>query len=398
MTVVGLLAEAKDERRAAMDPASARHLMDTFDVPVLVESSDQRAFTDDEYRRAGVEVVNGLPDADILLGVKEVAPEQLVRGRTYLCFAHVVREQPENRALMRAVIRQGASLIDYSRIVRPDGLSVLGFGRWAGIVGAYEGVRAYGRKVGRFELPSALELGRIEGLLAALSTIDLGTPVIAITGSGRVATGAALVVQAAGANEVAPESLRTPMPGAARFARLPPEHYARRRDGGPFDFHQFVRHPEEFESGFVPFTQSADLLITGHVWNPRGPRLFERHDVLDPGFRIRTIADVTCDIGGSVPTTLRAANIESPCYDVDPVRFQERPPFSSDGITMMAADNLPTALPRDATAEFGAALVEEVFPALLGDAEDDGRVAGATIAVNGRLTEPYAYLASYAGL
>lgn len=398
MTVVGLLAETKDERRAAMDPASARQLMDRFGVQVLVESSDQRAFTDAEYRRAGVEVVSGLPDADILLGVKEVAPEQLIRGRTYLCFAHVVREQAENRALMQAAIRLDTRLIDYSRIVRPDGLSVLGFGRWAGIVGAYEGLRAYGRKVDRFELPSALDVGRIEGLLAALSTIDLGTPVIAITGSGRVATGAALVVQAAGADEVSADALRTPMPGAARFARLPPEHYARRRDGGPFDFHQFVRHPEEFESAFAPFTQAADLLITGHVWNPRGPRLFERSEVVGPGFRIRTIADITCDIGGSVPTTLRAADIANPSYDVDPLRFEERPPFSSDGITMMAADNLPTALPRDATAEFGAALVEEVFPALLGEAEDDGRIAGATIAVDGRLTAPYAYLASYAGL
>jgi len=397
VTSVGLLAETKDDRRAALDPASARRLSDRFGVRVLVEASARRAIPDDEYRGAGLEVVDGLPDADILVGVKEVAVDRLRPGRTYCCFSHVIKEQPQNRELMRAVIRERVRLIDYERITRPDGLRVLGFGRWAGIVGAYEGLRAHGRRTGRFDLPAAIEIGRMEGLLTALSAIDLGTPAVAITGSGRVAGGAALMVRAAGAVEVTPEALRCGTPGTAAVAVLPPDRYARRRDGGAFDFDTFVQHPEAFQSAFAQWLGAVDLLITGHYWDPRSPRLFERAEVSDPGFRIRTIADVTCDVDGSVPTTLHATDISDPCYDVDRATFEERPPYGPGGITVMAVDNLPTALPVDASADFGAALVEEVFPALLGE-DGDGRIARATIARDGALTPPYRYLAAYAGV
>jgi hypothetical protein len=274
-------------------------------------------------------------------------------------------------------------------------MRLIAFGRWAGIIGAYNGIRAWGLKSGRFSLKPANSCYNRQEMDAQLKGLDIGPVRILVSGGGRVAHGAMetldkLEVPVVSHKVFCEEPHRTPV-----ICRIDPEHYTGRIDGKPFDFNDFCQNPQEYRSRFNLFYPSTDLFISAHFWDPQSPRMWEPSEMLSDKFRIRVIADITCDIQGSVPSTVRSSKIADPFYDFDPVDWTEKPPFSDDRhITVMAIDNLPGELPRDASGEFAGILIERIMPCLLGD-DPDQVVERATITKNGVLTERFRYLQSF---
>jgi alanine dehydrogenase len=395
---IGLVMETKNppDKRVAIPPAQVKELKSQFpNVEVVAQPSDLRCFKDCEYVDAGIELRNDLSDCDLLIGVKEVKIDAFIPGKTYLFFAHVAKKQPHNRPLLQAIIDKKVTLLDHEYLTNTKGERLVAFGHWAGIVGAYNGLLAYGRKTGQFELQRAKDCHDYQELLQGLKGLTLKPTRILITGGGRVAGGAMDIFRALNVKEVTPEEFLNTQFNEPVLCRLDPWHYAQRKDGKPFEWGYWVNNPAEHISTFMPFTKVTDLFIACHYWDFRSPHFFGKPDLHNPDFSIKVIADVSCDVPGPIPSTLRATTIAEPFYDYCIETDSEVAPFSGDNnITMMTIDNLPGELPRDASEFFGKTLIGNVIPHFLGD-DSEGVVKRATIVKEGKLTDHYSYLKDY---
>lgn len=398
MLKIGVIREGKTplDERVPLIPSQTKFLSENFsNVTVVIQESTFRCFKDEDYRALGVPVKDNVSEADILLGVKEVPIRDLIEGKTYLFFSHTIKKQAYNRELLRAILKKKITLIDYECLTNVDKQRIVAFGRYAGIVGAYNGILTFGKRYNLFNIRRAHECFDLEDLKTEYKKVKLPPIKIVITGGGRVSKGAQEVMNGLGVEEITPENFLKNNYQSAVYTRLHSHDYNVSKTGKPFTDEDFHALPHEFDGDFLKYAHQADLLIAGAYWDPSAPVLFTRKDVLDKDFKIKVIADITCDIEGSIPSTLQPCTIENPVYDYDPVDGMVDTAFSNENnITVMAVDNLPCELPRDASRDFGQQLIDNVIPHLIGS-DDDNIIKRATIAKNGELTDHYAYLQDY---
>ncbi|HYG14693.1 MAG TPA: NAD(P)-dependent oxidoreductase [Bacteroidia bacterium] len=394
---IALIAERKQppDERVAFTPTQAAELMKVFPgTEIVVESSPYRCFTDEEYEAVGIPVVKDISDADILMGIKEIPVEYLIPNKTYLFFSHTIKKQPHNRNLLREVLKQKIKLVDYETLVWENGSRILGFGRFAGIVGTYNGLLTWGQKFTLYELESAYKLRSYDALKSQVKRVTFPPIKVALCGDGRVAHGSLELLRHAGFREVTREELLEESFNVPVFAHLRPEDFYARKDGDVWDKSDFYVHPEEYESIFMKYAEVTDLMINAIYWNERIPRYFTKENMKSSDFRIKVIADITCDIDGSVPCTVRATTIEDPVYGWHSYYEKETEPYLPNTVDIMAVGNLPCELPMDASQEFGQSLLKYVMAPLLMD-DKDGIIKRATITENGHLTPRFHYLQDY---
>lgn len=392
---LGILKEGKvpPERRVPFTPRQAAEIMQKFPhVTVVCQASDTRSYPDAEYEAAGVAVVDDVSHCDILMGIKEVPVANLIAGKTYLFFSHTMKMQSHNRLLLKTVLDKKIRLIDYEVLRNADNQRLVAFGRHAGIIGAYNSFWVYGVRYGRYRLRRAYECKDYADLLNELAKADLPPLKIVLTGSGRVGHGAAEILRALGIKKIDVNRFLTETFADPVYVQLASKDYHVRKAGGEFSREEFHEHPDRYASSFLKFAMKADLLIAGAYWNPAAPRLFTKEDMKDSAFSIRVIADISCDVDGSIPATVRTTDILNPVFDYNPFTGEATTPFSDERfITVMAVDNLPCELPRDASEDFGRDLIDKILAFLLNE-DSEGIIEGATLAVNGELTEEFRYL------
>jgi saccharopine dehydrogenase (NAD+, L-lysine-forming) len=396
---IGLIREGKTppDKRVPLTPKKCVEAESTYrGLQVVVQNSAVRSYVDQEYRDLGLAVQEDLSGCDVLMGVKEVPVSQLIPNKTYFFFSHTVKKQPANRKLLREVLHKNITLIDYEMLTNAKGERIVAFGRYAGIVGAYNGLLTYGRKHQLFALKPAHLCVDMDDMQEEYFKVKALPPIkIAVTGSGRVAQGALEVLDRMGIRQVSVYDYLYLDFNEPVYAQLRSSDYNRRRDGRVWDTANFHQHPEAYESTFHNFVPVTDLLIACAYWHPAAPRLFEEEDTRHPDFRINTIADVTCDIDGSIPVTHKATTIAEPAFDYNPATGQPEAAYSQpSNITVMAVDNLPCELPRNASRDFGRQLLDNVFPHLLGN-DAEGVIERATITKGGELMPRFQYLADY---
>ncbi len=394
---IGLIREGKipTDSRVPLTPELCANAMKNFPVEVVVQSSEIRCFTDDEYRDAGISIVSDVDDCDILMGVKEVPTHLLAPGKTYFMFSHTIKEQAYNRKLLWSILEKNIRLIDYEVLKDERGNRLIAFGRFAGMVGAHNGVWTYGQRTGAFSLKRMKDFRDYEEAKSFYKTLKLPAFKIALTGTGRVGSGAAQVLKDMGIRQVSPaEYLRESFPYPV-FTQLDCANYVERKDGKPFKKTDFYNRPELFQNTFTPFTKVTDVMVHGIYWDNRAPAFFTLADMQKQDFSIKVIADITCDIApvSSIPSTLRATTNNDPVYGFDPATNREIQPFQPEGIDIMAIDNLPSELPRDASTAFGGQFLEYILPELL--KEESEMIEKATIAADGKLTKHFRYLEDY---
>lgn len=391
---IGLIRESKNppDRRVALTPEQCIRLKQSHpDLEIKIQPSDLRCYTDAEYAAAGLDLSEDMESCELLLGVKEVKEELLIPGKTYLFFSHTAKKQPYNRSLLQAVVEKNVRLVDYEYLTDTDGVRVVAFGRWAGVVGAYNGLRGAGLRSGKFTLPPAHSLKDLEEMKGLLEGLDLGITRMVVTGGGRVAGGALEILKAAGILEVGPEAYLSGTFDRAVFTRLDPWHYTRSKDAKVFDFRHFVERPDLYQNAFLSYARRTDMFIAAHFWDPKSPNMLTRADLKGGSIPIRIVADISCDLDGPIASTIRPSTIADPFYGYDPVSGKESEAFQQESITVMAVDNLPGELPRDASRDFGEALLSHVIPELLNQ-WDTGMLERACIAEKGRLAKKYDYL------
>lgn len=396
---IGILRENKTpiDKRVPLTPEQCVEVQQKFtEGTIVVQPSNIRCFKNSEYESLGIELREDLSDCDILMGVKEERIEDLIEGKKYLIFSHTIKKQPYNRELLQTILKKNIQLIDYEALTNKDGFRIIGFGRFAGLVGTYSGLRAFGIRNKLFDLKPAHECENLAEILINLETINLPPLKIAVTGDGRVANGVLEVLNHLNIWRLSPKQyLEIDKPSVPVFVQLLPGDYTSRKDGFEFDLFHFFIHPEMYENTFLPFAETTDLLMSAAYWDPKAPVLFTPDDMKSESFRISIISDITCDIEGSIPSTKRVSTIEDPYYDYNPLTDEIEPPFTSKkNITVQAVDNLPCELSKDASLDFGRNLIDKVFPSLFVE-DTKGIIERATITKNGKLTRRFSYLQGF---
>jgi hypothetical protein len=397
MTRIGLIREGKKpaDNRVALTPAQCKWIhKNAPQVRVIVQSSEQRCFSDREYQSAGVEIREDISDCEILLGIKEVPVEQLIPGKTYLFFSHTKKKQPHNQHLLSAILDKKITLVDYECLEHEDGQRIIGFGFFAGVVGAHNGMMAYGSRTGLFKLDRVYKQRSFRELIHNYFGLKLPNVKIAVTGSGRVAHGILEVMNLMGIHEVEPDDYLVRRFSYPVYTQLKGAELYRHKTTGRYSRQEFHEHPEEYECTFLPYAGQTDILMNGVYWEKNVPRLFKKEDARSERFIIQTIADITDDANGSVPINLGDHPIEDPVYGIDKTTLEKTLPYTQNSIDIMAVGNLPNELPRDASRYFGEQLIKHVLEDLVGNGSDV--IERATMVKNGELTERYAYLKEYA--
>jgi len=396
MIKIGLIKEGKIpvDNRVALTPAQCKWLLKkSSDIRINVQPSADRCFSDKEYSMAGVNVTDDLSDCDLLFGIKEVPISQLIEGKTYLIFSHTKKKQPHNKQLLKTILKKRITLIDYECLEHEDGQRIIGFGFFAGVVGAHNGMMAYGNRTGLFKLDRVYKQRSFRELIHNYFGLRLPNVKIAVTGSGRVGHGILEIMNLMGIHEVEPDDylarrfsypVYTHLKGGDLYRNLENDRYNR------VGFHE---HPEKYKCLFSPYAAQTDILMNGVYWDASIPRLFNKEDIQSENFIIQTIADITDDKNGSVPINLGDQTIEEPVYGVSRANFEKTEPYLANSIDIMAVGNLPNELPRDASRFFGEQLIKYVLDDLLKDGS--ALIDRATITRNGNLTKYYEYLGDY---
>ncbi len=393
----GIIKERKNppDRRVVFSPDELSRLKQHYQgLTVKVESSDIRVFTDEDYRDLGIEVANDISDCSIFFGVKEVPIDYLIADKSYFFFSHTIKKQPHNRQLLRALLEKNIDFYDHETLVDAHNHRLIGFGKYAGIVGAYNAIRAFGIKFELFKLPKAATLSGKEALLAHLKRLVLPPLKFVVTGTGKVGSGVKEVLDAIKISEVSVENYLTKNYTQPVYTQIDVLEYNKRKDGNVLDFNDFFDHPQEYVSDFERFTKVSDVYITAHFHANEAPKILTREMLQANDCKIKVVADISCDVDGSISCTLRSSTIDEPFYGYLPSENKEVDIFHPAAIVVMAVDNLPSELPKDASEGFGEMLMEHVIPAFF-NGDKDGILQRAKMTEKGKLTPRFSYLQDY---
>lgn len=393
----GIIKERKSppDRRVVFTPEELVRLQNEHpEAQVKVESSDIRIFTDDQYRNFGIEVADDVSDCDVLFGVKEVPIDALIPNKKYFFFSHTIKKQQHNKKLLQAILAKNIELYDHETIVDANNRRLIGFGRYAGIVGAYNGLRAFGIKFELFNIPKAETLQSKEDLIARLKRQTLPQIKIVVTGHGKVGMGIKEILDGIKIKQVSSEDFLSKIYAQPVYTQIDVLDYNKRKDGQVLDNTDFYKNPQDYVSDFERFTKVSDLYMAGHFYDNAAPVILSRQMLNAPDCKIKIVADISCDVDGPIACTIRASTIADPIYGYLPSENKEVPYKHPGAIVVMAVDNLPCELPKDASEGFGEMFMEHVIPAFF-NGDKDGILARAKMTENGKLTSRFAYLQDY---
>lgn len=393
---IGLLREEKIpfDNRVPFSPQQCLEVKKKFpQLYLTVQPSSHRCFSDREYKENNIEVQEDITDCDLLMGIKEIPAQFLVSGKSYLFFSHTIKRQPHNRDMLKTILAKTIRLIDYECLTDANGERLLGFGHYAGVVGAHNGLLAWGKRFGLFDLKPAHNCKDYNKLVEQYKSVKLPAIKIAVTGTGRVGRGATEFLENLKLKRISPQQFLEEKFNEPVYCVFTSKDLFKNKTAQTYDRTDFHLRPENYESVFLPYTKVTDLLMNAIFWSPTMPQLFSNADMKSPSFNTKVIADISCDINGSVPATIRYTTIEDPVFGYDAQTETECAPYYAKGITVMAVSNLPNELPREASVEFGNNLNEKIMPEFLKPQSDI--LKRATIAKNGRLMPNFEYLTEY---
>ena len=390
----GIIKERKNpsDRRVIFSPDALMRMTQLYEgITIKIESSDVRIFTDDQYKSRGFEVANDISDCDIFFGINEVPIECLIPNKSYFFYSDILKKRSSNSTLLQALLDRKSAFYDYNALVDANNQRLIGFDTYVGIVGAYNGIRAFGIKFELFKLPKAETLSGKEALIAHLKRLILPPLKFLITGNGEVGNGVKEVFKAIKIKEVAVENYLTKNYTQAVYTQIDVLDYNKRKDGKVLDSNDFLKNPQEYESDFERFTKVSDIYITGHFHINAAPKILTREMLQAKDCKIKVVADISSDVNGSIACTLRSSTIEEPLYGYWPSENKEVDVFHPAAIVVMAVDNLPSALPKEASEGFGSMFMEHIISAFF-NGDKDGILERAKITEKGKLTPRYLYL------
>jgi alanine dehydrogenase len=418
------------ETRAPLTPKHVERLVKQKKLDIIVQTSDKRIFTDDEYIRAGAKVAKDLKKCSVIFGVKEIPIPVFEENKTYIFFAHVIKGQSYNMPMLKRMMELKCNLIEYERVVDEQGKRLIFFGHYAGLAGMINSLWALGLRMKDYGYISNLlkikqahhyhSLKEAKDDVSAIGQLiaERGIPhelmpfVIGFTGNGNVSKGAQEICGLLPVKEISPEKLlslhiRKKLPDNLIYKVIFNEEDLYENIGGePFDLHDYYSNPQNYLSKFAKYIPHLSVLINCIYWDKRYPRLVTKEYLKNAFSKSRpnltVIGDISCDVEGSVECTLKPAPINDPIYIYDPFTDEITSGHQGRGILIMAVDILPSELPRDSSNGFGDVLVNFVKPVADADFEESFEdldlpkaIKKALILHKGELTPDYKYLEEF---
>jgi len=385
---LGILKETKNrfERRVPLIPEELKQLI-AEGIEVRVERSPNRAFEDHEFEAVGCVMVDDATDCRFIMGVKEVKTSQVKPGQTVMCFSHTIKGQSHNMPLLQHFLDVGASLVDYEVVVDDQGVRQVAFGRYAGLAGAHETLWTLGHRMRELGHDSALAR-----LKHAVDYKDLRTMadetweavealrregpeafsplVVAVSGEGRVSRGALEYLEMVGAipctiDEAVKLPSESPGDRTLRALHLLDSEIYERANRKQFDFKDYVSNPGVYFSKLAMYLPYCVAYINGSYWDERFPRVLDDSTLrrmYANGTLPEVLGDVACDIDGGIEWTVMATQNDEPTFVYNPKTKGAKVGVDGEGVAIMSVDNLPTALPRDASVDFSKALIKVIRP------------------------------------
>ncbi len=393
----GIIKERKTppDRRVVFTPQELVRLQNEHpDAEVKVETSDIRVFKDEEYSDLGIAVATDISDCDVFFGVKEIPVDYLIPNKKYFFFSHTLKKQLHNRKLLQAILAKNIELYDHETIVDDKHRRLIGFGRYAGIVGAYNGFRAFGVKYDLYTLPKAERLHSKEDLIVRLKRLTLPNIKIVLTGHGKVGMGAKEMLDGMKMKEVSAADFLTKLYSQPVYTQIDVLDYNKRLDGQVLDNTDFYQNPTAYTSDFERFSKVADVFMAGHFHGNGSPDILTNPMLQAADCKIKVVADISCDVDGPIACTVKASTIAEPFFGYLPIEHKEVPYTHPGSIMVMSVDNLPCELPKDASEGFGEMFMEHVIPAFF-NGDKDGILERAKMTTAGKLTPRFAYLQDY---
>ena len=404
---ISIIRESRvDDKRTPLVPQQVKELLSKYpNLKILVQPSKNRCFKDKNYFSAGAKIEEDISSSDIILGVKEVDVSELIENKKYLFFSHTSKiGKDSNQAtqgtpgmnkkeLLKEILKKNITLIDYENIrdISRKGHRYLGFGRFAGIVGCYNTLNLHLKIKEKLLMPRAFEVNDYKKIKEIITKQSFKNLKILLTGDGRVAKGSLEFLKYTNIKQISLKDYLTRSYEDAVYCNIPTSEYVEHNDGRNFSIEDFIKNPQNYNSKIKKYLAVTDILISSHYWDPKSPKLFDLGEIKE--FKnLKVIGDITCDINGSIPTTIRSSSILEPYYAIDKKVFKETS-LDKESIAIMAVDNLPSELPNDSSEEFGKDVSKEVLPYLIKD--DDGRISRATITSNGHFCSKYNYLKDF---
>ena len=393
----GIIKERKNppDRRVVFSPEELIQLKSQFPTAeIVVESSDIRVFSDEDYSKLGINVSNDMSECDVLFGVKEVPVDALIPNNKYFFFSHTIKKQPYNRKLLQALLEKNIEFYDHETIVDESFNRLIGFGRYAGIVGTYNAFRAFGIKFGLFSIPKAETLSGKEELVAKLKRTILPPIKVVLTGCGKVGNGAKEILDAMKMKQVSVENFLSKKYSEPVYVQIDVLDYYKRKDGKSLGKNDFYSNPTEYTSDFERFTKVSDIFIAGHFYGNDAPPILTQEMLQANDCNIKVVADISCDVNGPIACTIKASTIAEPLFGYLPIEHKEVDVFHPAAIVVMSVDNLPCELPKDASEGFGEMFMKHVIPAFF-NGDKDGILQRAKMTENGKLTKRFEYLQDF---
>jgi saccharopine dehydrogenase (NAD+, L-lysine-forming) len=395
---LGILREGKvpPDKRVPLTPDQCVKVMEDYPgLEVVVQPSPIRSITNEEYIKLGITLQEHLSDCDIIMGVKEVNISDLIENKQFLFFSHTVKKQSYNRDLLRAILDKKIQLTDYEVLKNENRKRITGFGRFAGIVGAYNSFYAFGLKTGLYSLKRANECFDREELENELKKVILPKNTkICLTGVGKVGYGAQEIIDLLPLKEVTPEAYLNERFDSPVYTHLRSADYYSTIEKESFDKAGFYANPSEYKSILSRYIETTDIYLACHFWSQKSPKLLSQVE-LQKAKNLKIIGDISCDIADPIASTLRPSTIASPLYGYDPIAHKEVDFMTEGAITVMAVDNLPCELPREASEDFGKQLIKNVFPHLFTGDKDGVIDRGSETTKEGKLNQHYSFLQDY---
>jgi len=430
--VIGIRHEDKYtmERRVALPPDTVNEIIKQG-LEVFVESSPKRVFKDSEFTTAGAKVTDNLSECPVIFGVKEIPPTWFEEGKTYIFFSHVIKGQPYNMPMLKAMMEKKCNLIDYEKIADENGKRLIFFGRFAGLAGMINSLWSFGERLKSEGIENPFSeikqahtyhsLDETEKVISNVGEVikSQGLPdaliplVIGFTGYGNVSQGAQHIAGLLPVKEVTPTELLHLKEWGNYSNKLvykvvfKEEHLSEPIDPQTrFELQDYYKHPEKYKNQFEKYPPHLSILMNCMYWDVRYPRILTKDYIeklfLQGNMKLKVVGDVTCDPDGSVEFTHKGTKIEDPVFVYHPVERKPTMGFHGDGILVMAVDILPSELPRESSESFGHALLRFVPAIAKADFDVDfetlilpHEIKRALILHKGRLTPDFEYIQEY---
>ena len=402
---IGIIKESRpDESRAPIAPKQISTILEKYpDINIVVQPCDNRTFKNSEYLEYGAKISEDINSCDLLFGVKEVDVNRLIPNKDYVFFSHTYKLNKDTlsnaqgtpgmdkKELLKSILNKKIKLIDYENIRAANGARYLGFGRFAGVVGCYNTLNLFLSQNNFQPLARAYKINNYERIKNNLSKVRFPNFKLLVTGDGRVNNGVQEILKYTNIKKVSDEDFLKKNFEYPVYCNLETKDYVIHKNKKAFELKHFIEFPKEYESRTFDYLKESDLYISAHYWDPSSPKIFTKEQ-LSQFSKLKIIGDVTCDVDGSIPSTIKSTTIEEPNFFLNTNTFSETD-MSNSNLAVMAVDNLPSELPRDSSTEFGNGIVNEVIPYIIG--KDDGRILNSTITTEGRFLEKYNYLNEY---